>query len=168
MIKATQRICPGGCLLDVGCGTGELLNEARKYYECYGLEPSSVAAEIARQKGFSIIESTLEEAIVATQFNVITLDSVIEHVKSPTATLNKIHSLLKPGGIVVMWTPKFGGPASRMHGRGWTGFRHGYHTYLFSGNTLGAFLEKTGFEVLSKPRRDRPLDDILVLWGRKK
>jgi len=168
MIKATQRICPSGCLLDIGCGTGELLEMSWKYYECYGLEPSPIAAEISRQKGFTIVESTWEEAAFSMQFDVITMDSVIEHVKSPTEALNKIHSLLKPGGIVVLWTPKFGGPASKIHGRGWNGFRHGYHTYLFSGSTLGAFLVKTGFEVLSKPKRDRPLDDILVLWGRKK
>jgi hypothetical protein len=54
-----------------------------------------------------------------------------------------------------------------MHGRGWNGFRHGYHTYLFTGETLTRTLEAAGFEVLSSPRRCRPLDDILILWGRK-
>lgn len=168
LIKATSKIIPSGTFLDIGCGTGEMLDEAKRYYDCFGLEPSPVAAEIARQKSFPITESTLESADFPSLFDVITLDSVIEHVVSPTAALNKIHSLLKPGGIVVLLTPKFGGPASTIHGRGWNGFRHGYHTFLFSGKTLSAVLEKTGFEVLRFPKRDRPLDDILILWARKK
>jgi hypothetical protein len=81
--------------------------------------------------------------------------------------LSKINWLLRPGGVVVMRTPKFGGPAYRMHRRAWNGFRHGYHTFLFDGKTLGALLEKTGFHTLRRPRRDRPLDDILILWGQK-
>ena len=63
--------------------------------------------------------------------------------------------------------PKFGGPAYRRHGREWNGFRVGYHLHLFTGKTLAACLEKAGFEVLSRPKRDRPLDDILGMWGRK-
>ena len=33
--------------------------------------------------------------------------------------------------------------------------------------TLGEYLRANGFEVLRRPRRDRWLDDILILWGRK-
>lgn len=168
LIKATARICTEGSLLDIGCGTGTLLDEAKAYYDCFGLEPSPVAAEVARKKGFSIVESTLEEATFPQLFDIVTLHSVIEHVMSPTAALNRIHTFLKPGGIVVLQTPKFGGPASKIHGRGWRGFRHGYHTFLFSGKTLSAFMEKTGFDVMQSPKRDGLFDDILILWGRKK
>jgi 2-polyprenyl-3-methyl-5-hydroxy-6-metoxy-1,4-benzoquinol methylase len=168
LVKATSRICPGGHLLDVGCGTGELLEEAQKYYNCHGLEPSPVAAQVSRQKGFSIVESTLEVAAFPASFDVVTMDSVIEHVKSPTVALSKVHSFLKPGGVLVLLTPKFGGPASTIHGRGWNGFRHGYHTFLYSGKTLSALLEKTGFDVMQSPKRDRPMDDILILWARKR
>ena len=48
------------------------------------------------------------------------------------------------------------------------GFRHGWHTFLFTGQTLGRCLEVAGFEVLDRPRRAGLLDDILILWGRKK
>jgi hypothetical protein len=70
--------------------------------------------------------------------------------------------------VVVVKTPKFGGPAYRMHGAGWNGFRHGYHTFLFDGATLSRCLTAAGFDVLDRPRRDRAFDDILVLWARKR
>lgn len=168
LIQQTRQARPSGRLLDVGCGTGGLLSFAAPYYECVGLEPSPAAGEHLRAAGFVVITSTIEAAqIPPASFDVVTMDAVIEHVHDPLPVLEKIHRLLRPGGIVVLKTPKFDGPAYRMHGPGWNGFRHGYHTFLFTGETLGRCLTAAGFAVLSHPRRDRWLDDILILWGRK-
>lgn len=168
LIKATRRVCKGGKLLDVGCGTGEMLEEAKKYFECYGLEPSPIAAEVCRKKGFDVIEGYFENISFGDFFDVVVMDSVIEHVNSPTQFLRLVWRVLKPGGVVVMLTPKFGGPASKKHGAAWNGFRHGYHTFLFSGETLSRLMEKAEFDVLESPKRDRMLDDILILWGKKR
>jgi SAM-dependent methyltransferase len=168
LIDHTHKAAPSGRLLDVGCGRGELLVAGARYYDCVGLEPSPVAAAEVRKKGFRVIEAPIEHAeLERASFDVVTLDSVIEHVASPMQTLQKVNFVLRAGGVVVLKTPKFGGPTYRRHGRDWNGFRHGYHTYLFSGQTLSACLEQAGFEVLRRPRRDRILDDILILWARK-
>lgn len=169
LLRFTRKAVPRGRFLDVGCGDGSMLALAAKFFDVVGLEPSPAAAKRARKKGYEVLEETLEETTLpAESFNVILLDSVIEHVASPRAVLQKTHSLLAPGGVVVVVTPKFEGPTCRIRGREWNGFRHGYHTYLFTGKTLGRYLEETGFEVLRKPRRDRMFDDILILWGRKR
>ncbi|HEY5311873.1 MAG TPA: class I SAM-dependent methyltransferase, partial [Pirellulales bacterium] len=159
LVRATHRLLPRGRFLEVGCGDGMLLPIVRRYYaEVVGLEPSPLGAAKARQRGLQVIESTFEAADVPPEsFDVILMDAVIEHLGSPLAVLRQANGILRPGGVIVMRTPKFGGPAYRMHGRAWNGFRHGYHTFLFDGSTLGALLEKAGFEVLRKPRRDRPL-----------
>lgn len=168
LIRATLRVQPTGRLLDVGAGTGRLLQHARKYFDCVALEPSPIAAAALRDQGYAVWESTLEDtAIPPESFDVIVLDSVIEHVTSPTAVLRKLYNLLRPGGVVCLKTPKFGGPAYRIHRADWNGFRHGHHTFLFSGATLAECLQAAGFEVLRRPRRDRLLDDVLILWGRK-
>jgi 2-polyprenyl-3-methyl-5-hydroxy-6-metoxy-1,4-benzoquinol methylase len=168
LIRATRRVVKTGRLLDVGCGGGEVLALARKYYDCVGIEPSCRAAATTRSRHIPVIESTFEQAeIEPHSFDEVILDSVIEHVQSPREVLEKVNSILRMQGVVVLKTPKFGGPAYRRHGAGWNGFRHGYHTFLFTGGTLGKFLNGAGFEVLRAPRRDRMLDDILILWGRK-
>ena len=144
------------------------MERAKEYYECVGLEPSPIAARILKENGFSVVQSTFEDArFTESSFDLVILDSVIEHVQSPTEILRKINSVLRMHGVVALRTPKFGGPSCRRHGGGWNGFRHGYHTYLFSARTLGAYLEKMGFRVLNRPRRDRMLDDILILWAEK-
>ena len=168
LVRDTHKVVPSGRYLDVGCGTGTLLTLASRFYQCVGLEPSPIAAAEALQKGFEVIESSFEEAPIEPQsFDMVLMDSVIEHVQSPLAFLKKVNHILRPGGVVVMKTPKFGGPAYRRHKSGWNGFRHGYHTFLYTGETLGRYLQQTGFEVLTRPKRDRLLDDILILWGRK-
>jgi SAM-dependent methyltransferase len=168
LLAATRKVMPSGRLLDVGCGDGKMMRLAGASYQCVGLEPSAAAAAIVRERGFSVIENTLEDApIEPGSFDVVLMDSIIEHVHSPMLVLAKVNRILRVGGVVVLLTPKFGGPAYRMHKAGWNGFRHGYHTFLFTGETLGRYLEQNGFEVLRRPRRDRMLDDILILWGRK-
>jgi SAM-dependent methyltransferase len=168
-IKGCVKAQAQGRFLDVGCGTGEMLELASKHYSpCMGIEPSARGAAQARAKGFEVHETTLEEApLEPASFDLILMDSVIEHVHDPVAVLRICHRALAPGGVVAMLTPRLGGPASRIHGHGWNGFRHGWHTYLFSGATLSQCMAAAGFEVLKDPRRDRATDDILILWGRK-
>jgi SAM-dependent methyltransferase len=169
LIQQTRKLVPSGRLLDIGCGTGQLLETARPYFQCHGLEPSEVAAKQARAKGFRVVEATLESASLAPddKFAVVTLDAVLEHLVDPVETLVRINRLMPIGGVVVIKVPKMWGPTHHSFGREWNGFRVGYHTVMFSGQTLGNVLKATGFEPTSYPRRDRPLDDILILWGRK-
>lgn len=168
LINATRQAVPGGRLLDVGCGTGSLLHLASPYYECFGLEPSRRAAEEVRAAGIPVQEAMIEDAeFPESSFDVVTMDAVIEHLRDPAEVLRNLHPLVRPGGVIVLKTPKFGGPAYRMHGPAWNGFRHGYHTFLFTGETLSRTMEAAGFTPLDRPCRDRWLDDILILWGRK-
>ncbi len=147
---------------------GELLREAELYYECVGLDPSGAALQEAERAGFSVIQGTLEEARLDDEsFDVVTMNSVIEHVLDPLVMLKKTYRILKPDGVVALRTPKMWGPAYRMHGKEWKRIRPGYHTYLFDGKILAKTLEMAGFKVLASPKRDRMLDDVLILWGRK-
>ena len=168
LLKYTQKLVPSGRLLEVGCGSGKLLALASQYYDCVGVEPSPIAASRARSVGIAVIESSFEDARIEPQaFDVVIMNSSIEHVDSPMMILSKANRILRHGGVIAVRTPKFGGPTYRLRGATWRGFRHGYHTFLFSGETLTRYLEKTGFEVCRRPKRDRMFDDILILWARK-
>jgi SAM-dependent methyltransferase len=168
-LKSCVQAMPTGRFLDVGCGTGATLERASKHYtECVGIEPSHIGAEAARAKGFRVMEDLLENVkLEPDYYDMVVMDAVIEHVFDPVETLRIIHRTVRPGGFVALTTPKLGGPAYRMHGGGWNGFRHGWHTFLYTGKTLQACLDRAGFEYVARPRRDRPLDDQLILWGRK-
>lgn len=167
-LKGCRKLVKSGRLLDVGCGDGPFLELAAKYYECEGIEPSPRGAAICREKGFKVYEGYLESiALPDNHFDMITMDSVIEHVHDPVEVLKICLKALKPGGCIGLITPKIGGPAYMVTGAAWNGFRHGWHTFLFNGKTLKGCLRKAGFEVVRWPQRDRPLDDGLIIWGRK-
>lgn len=168
-LKGCVSAKPTGKFLDIGCGTGEMLELASQYYTtCEGVEPSPIAAEQARMKGFTIHEAMLDQArLPENHYDMILMDSVIEHVPDPVAALKICYNALAKDGVVGMLTPKIGGPAYRIHGPTWNGFRHGYHLFLFNGKTLAQCMKMAGFETLARPRRDRATDDILILWGRK-
>lgn len=168
-MKSCLKAKKGGRFLDVGCGEGKLLELARGHFkECVGVEVSPIAAQMVRDKGFRVHEGFFEDVTIESgYYDLVVLDSVIEHVFDPVKTLRLCHRVLAPGGVVCLMTPKLGGWASSMHGPAWNGFRHGWHTFLFTGKTLGSCMTTAGFHVLDHPKRDRPFDDLLILWGKK-
>jgi len=169
LMRSCLKAKSSGRFLDVGCGMGVLLELASQHFEeCVGIEVSERAAEVVRQKGFRVHQGLFEDVpLEPDYYDMVVLDSVIEHVFDPVQALKICYRTLKPGGVVCLMTPKLGGWASTLYGRGWNGFRHGWHTFLFSGKTLGACMKAAGFTVMNHPRRDRPFDDLLILWGKK-
>ena len=65
LIRQTQKVMPAGRLLDIGCGTGSLLKEACKFYDCMGLEPSDRAADEAESAGFQVIHRPHTQPVFA-------------------------------------------------------------------------------------------------------
>jgi 2-polyprenyl-3-methyl-5-hydroxy-6-metoxy-1,4-benzoquinol methylase len=103
-----QSTMKPGSLLDVGAGIGQFLSLARKNYpKVYGTEVSATAVEIAKDRyGLDLFHGTLEElAQQGRTYDNITLFHVLEHVPDPKAMLQTCHSLLNPGGCLVVAVP---------------------------------------------------------------
>lgn len=102
-----RRYKKSGSLLDIGAGIGQFLNYAKKSFTVYGTEVSQSAISIAREKyGIEVKMGEIEQAgFEDTQFDIITLFHVLEHVPYPQSTLAKVKSLLKKDGMVVIAVP---------------------------------------------------------------
>ena len=102
----------GGRHLDVGCGYGGTLRAfAEAGYECLGVESHPTLAEYSQANGsdFSIpilnrnfLEIDIDKLGL---FDAITCNEVIEHVSDAPAAINRLVSLLKPGGTLMMSIP---------------------------------------------------------------
>lgn len=95
-------------VLDVGAGTGEFLSYMQdEGYEVVGLEPSSKIGKRARSKGLEIHGTTIEKFDENRNelFDVVTLFHVLEHVPNPVEVVERAHSLLEPGGVLVVKVP---------------------------------------------------------------
>jgi len=148
-LQTIKKFVQRGELLDVGCSTGYFLNAARLYFETSGIELSHWAVTFAREKlKLNVKEGIIEEAsFPEDHFDVVTMNDVIEHLTDPMATLRKIHSITKPGGLLYIVTPNISSLTAKILRRKWWGLRPA-HLYYFSKDTLTASLEKVGFEVV--------------------
>ncbi len=96
-------------LLDVGCGMGFFLEQAKKRgWEVYGTEYSPKAIEINRAKGINMIAGQLNSAAFPVKdFDVVTSFEVIEHINNPQDEIKHIHTLLRKNGLFYCTTPNF-------------------------------------------------------------
>lgn len=138
-----------GRLLDVGCGAGFVASWIdRSKYEIYGVEVSPKASEIAKKYVKRVYVGFLEDAkFEADFFDVILCYHVIEHVEDPVVFIQQIHSILRPGGKLVIGTPNFGSAMARRFGDNFRLLHDQTHISLFDDFGLRDLLRDTGFNV---------------------
>jgi SAM-dependent methyltransferase len=133
-------------VLDIGCGTGELLSviRAEGNANIFGVEPSPQAARIAREeRGLDVRTGTLEQRHLANQsVDTVLLSHVLEHLPSPRRTIAEIERILKPGGSLIVWVPNARSLPARLMGRYWMGWDVPRHLYAFGPGSLRAYIEQ--------------------------
>ena len=153
-LVAIRKLVPKGRLLDVGCATGDFLLSAREAgFEAEGAELSAWSSKIARERGFTV-HGKLASELAATHagvYDVITLWGVIEHFSHPAQVLTELRALLKPGGIIAIWTGDVDGLCARILGRRWWMWM-GQHIQYYTAISLALQLETTGYKVEARLR----------------
>jgi len=145
---------PGrGRLLDVGCGSGELLEALRDDgWRVRGVEPSTRSAEIARtQRGLDVQTAAFDDAALPeSSCDVVVLAAVLEHLHDPLAALTRARRLLTPGGLVaVLFLPRFDAPQARLFGPRWIGLDLPRHLYQFETRTFAAAAKAAELRVIA-------------------
>lgn len=138
-------------LLDVGCGSGVLLEAARAAgWEAEGLEVSLPAVEHVREMGFKVFHGELSEArYPAAHFDVVTASEILEHVPDPRPLVAEAARILRPGGLFWATTPHSRGASARVLGTKWSVVSPPEHLHLFSRRGMRYLLSTAGF---SHPR----------------
>ena len=143
-----KRHTAQGVLLDIGCGNGSFLQTAASCgWQVTGLDPDANAVTVCRQQGLHALHGGVELLdAMEDQFDVITMNHVIEHVPDPAALLRACHRLLRPGGRLWLQTPNIASLASRRFRSYWRGLEPPRHLVLFNMASLRSALTKAGFE----------------------
>lgn len=150
LAELQRRLPAGGRVLDIGCGTGALLREARHRYTCTGIEISSDLAARARALGVEVLVGDfVDYPFGDRRFDAITMISLIEHLHDPLAALRACHALLAPAGLLLLKTVNHGGLNRRLLGARWSGYRPPDHLVYFDPATLRTALDRLGFDVLA-------------------
>jgi SAM-dependent methyltransferase len=139
-----------GTVLDVGCASGGFMSamSARGWTVC-GIEPRESAAQLASALG-RVHAGGIETApFEPGTFDVVTFWSVLEHVHEPVGALRQASRLLKPGGVVVLLVPNFGGIERRVFRRHFFGLDVPRHLYHFTPRTIHRAADRAGLRVES-------------------
>jgi 2-polyprenyl-3-methyl-5-hydroxy-6-metoxy-1,4-benzoquinol methylase len=98
-----------GNILDLSCGQGDFLAEARKRnWNVFGSEYSEAAIELCEQRGIAMHQGDLTKDIFNnTKFDVITSFEVIEHINNPNEFMSLTNHKLQRNGVVYCTTPNF-------------------------------------------------------------
>ncbi len=136
-------------LLDIGCLTGILLEEANEMgMMAEGLDISEDAVKYCRKKGLIVHHGTVESVkkrYPSKKYAAITAFEIIEHAYSPTSMMRAIYAVLEPGGVVMLTTPNHGSIWRKLMGRYWPGYTHPEHMYFFDPSSLRHLLLSCGF-----------------------
>jgi 2-polyprenyl-3-methyl-5-hydroxy-6-metoxy-1,4-benzoquinol methylase len=168
---AAQR---SGRLLDVGCGAGYFVAEARKGgWDAEGIDLNAGAVTVARERdGLRVQQGRIEDLDLPPEsFDAVTLWDSLEHMEDPRATLVTARRLLRAGGMLAVSTPNIDGlyprlsyPVGRATGY-WTHPEPPAHLFQFSTSTLTRLLGRTGFEVERVVHDRSPLKYTLAPGG---
>lgn len=95
-------------LLDVGCGTGQNMEELAKMGMVFGVDSSDEALAFCKKRGLSNLKKGLAEKIPheGGKFDVVTILDVLEHVNDISA-VGEMGRVLKKGGVAVITVPAF-------------------------------------------------------------
>lgn len=96
-------------ILDVGCGTGIVLEHLEPYGPATGLDFSATALEFCRKRGATrLVRGQGEHLPFADDsFDVVTAFGVIEHIDDDRGALAEWCRVLKPGGHLVLLTSSY-------------------------------------------------------------
>ena len=104
-----KRLAYPGKILDIGCGGGVFLYTFNKLipgWKLHGIEPTSSFAKLAaRRLGQPVIDGSYTAKLFDKKFDLITINQVLEHVKSPVNFLEAVSEDLAEGGFVYLEVP---------------------------------------------------------------
>ncbi|MEN8007883.1 MAG: class I SAM-dependent methyltransferase [Candidatus Krumholzibacteriota bacterium] len=155
LVRLEQRMggtYRGGRLLEIGCGTGILLREARQ--RGWLADAVELSAEMAARARANNPEANVITGDILTlepegqAFDAIIALDVLEHVLSPMTMVENCRELLRPGGLLLIQTPNTRSLRSRFQGAKWDMLDPDQHLNLFSPDALRVLLTTVGFEIL--------------------
>ena len=138
-------------ILDVGCGTGQLINYLKKYG--FKVAGNDISQEAIKRSPATIRKNIYNASATKLPFKEESLDlvtsiSVIEHLtkKGRERFISEVSRVLKPKGYIFLVTPNWNSPFRYIQGKNWFAYSDPTHTHYYSPKTLAKQLKSHGFK----------------------
>jgi 2-polyprenyl-3-methyl-5-hydroxy-6-metoxy-1,4-benzoquinol methylase len=145
-IKRHFNFQSGLNILDLGCSNGSLLEQFPEW-NVYGIELNETTGKIAQAKHKNIFIGDMKDADFERGFfDCITITDALDHSNDPNFVVGHCHSLLKPGGIIVIKVHNIDCLLAKLTGGKFYAIVPPEHLVYFNLRTLKLLLEKHNFE----------------------
>lgn len=132
-------------ILDVGTGNGSLLAAFARlgFTNLTGIDPF-----INESKDYGPVKVLKKNIFdVAEPYDVIMLHHSLEHMPDPTAALQKVYELVKPGGMALVRIPIMGNYGWQTYKEYWCGLDAPRHIFIPSEKGLKHLVQSVGFTI---------------------
>ncbi len=148
-LNLINKLSQKGALLDIGCGTGSFLNIAQKNgWKVNGVEPDTMARELAlKHCGNVIFDESFFQNETNTQFEVITLWHVLEHIHELELRIKQIKKLLKPSGRLIVAVPNCSSGDAQHYKQYWAAYDVPRHLYHFTPKDIQNLFQNFDFQL---------------------
>jgi ubiquinone/menaquinone biosynthesis C-methylase UbiE len=99
---------PQARLLDVGCGTGNILDVLKQFGEAVGIDASPVALEFCRRRGLQHLHLGDVSARLPApdeSYDIVCAFDVLEHLEDDMKALAELQRVCQPGGHILLTVP---------------------------------------------------------------
>lgn len=148
--QGQYSIRAGEVMLDVGCGSGTSLLEAKALgATAFGIEADPNVRPIAAALGLTIHFGNLHDKPFPGQlFDLIVMNQVIEHLPDPDVGLRSLSERLRPGGRMVLVFPNTASLWRRLSGNRWINWHIPYHLHHFDKKHFECMVRRCGLMVV--------------------
>lgn len=164
---ARQWFAPGYTprVLDIGAGTGvflsRLIDQTRGEWAYQGLEPDpNAAAHLRHLEKFEVVEAMYEGQSALKDFELISLNKILEHISTPVQFLRMvISSMHQKDGLIYIEVPdkittRLRPPSDNILGA--------LHCHLYDPISLGYVMKYAGIEIIKIERLLEPSGKLTV------
>jgi SAM-dependent methyltransferase len=147
LLWALEKYCPNfQSLLEIGCGTGYVLNGVSKRFPQATLHGSDIFTEglgfaAARLPAVNFMQIDARNIPFAEEFDVIGAFDVLEHIEEDTHVLGQVHTALKSQGFMLLTVPQHTWLWSSMD-------EYACHVRRYTASELHQKIETAGFQII--------------------
>jgi 2-polyprenyl-3-methyl-5-hydroxy-6-metoxy-1,4-benzoquinol methylase len=147
-----NKFTSGKSILDIGCASGELLNEFKNNgWKTLGIEPNENARRSASENyGLQVEEESFLNKIEKGTFDVISMWHVLEHVSNLQERMKQLSTIVKDDGILVIALPNRKSFDAVFYEKFWAAYDVPRHLYHFSPENVELLFSRYGFKLISK------------------
>ncbi|MGW7573851.1 methyltransferase domain-containing protein [Streptomyces sp. NPDC054765] len=158
------NVPPGRSVLDVGCDHGHFAALLRdRGYDAAGADIDGLALSYATgHYGLTVYQGDLPDIDFDRRFDAVTILSSLEHMVNPYQVVRAAARVLRPGGVLLISTPRADGLVHAVSRRIFAPALHAWeflappsHLTYFGRGSLRAMLRRAGFGTVTFSHQER-------------